>query len=564
MGPSRSRNRNGTVGSRKDPIQRPSTANGRRQPSLADISRGPKPLRAGQPPLPPGSVGNAATLASMKTQPAGLFAPNPRSSGTGSIADSASGQRRLSPNRTQTFPLHNEDRMSGNGSNSFISRRPSEPTSMLPTGRPAVAPVTTSLRSMKAPGSAPRVHSPPNQSVPPEAQAGISYPFAATRSDRQSLPRNPAFHIRTASRTDVRFDSTASGQPPLPARSDSKLSGPMNKSHASTESDSSNASGISVAQIRSSRSSPPTARRAVAGRPSNMPYQDEGPPAPLPDLILPTQPPSSFIPPESPTDPLCRQGRLSPIPCAMNRSPFSMTSSSSASSRASSRNQSSRDLSNRPEKVGGSRGPCRGCSQPIVTGQKSISSKDGRLTGRYHKKCFACHTCQRPFATADFYVHDDRPFCAEHYHALNGSLCSSCGKGIEGQYLEATDTKDKAAEKFHPQCLQCSTCHMSLQDDYFEWMGKVYCERDAKRAADAQVRSPIGLPFGPRTNSSPGSNLPINASPLGQSGLPSGPRAGLRPPGPRNGLLSPFASNAGARVPGGRFPERRTTKLMMI
>lgn len=574
MGPPRGRNRSDTVGSRKDPIQRPSTANGRRQPSLADISRGPKALGAGQPPLPLGPAGNVAAHGPVEPRPAGLLAPKDRSAGTGSLADSVLGQPRLSPNRTQTFPLHNEDRMSGNGSNSFISRRPSEPAAVLPARGQVADPVTTSLRSLKAPWPTPRAHSSPDQGGHNEARAGASDLVAATRNERQSLPRNPSIHIRNASRTDVRVDNSASDQPPLPARSDSKLSGSMNESHASTESGSSRASGIGEAQTRSSRFSPPKASGALAGRQLNMPYQDEASPAPLPELALPTQPPLPFIPPESPTDPLCQQGRLSPIPRSMNRSPFSISSSSSASSHTSSRHQLSHDLSPRPPKAGGSRGQCRGCSQPIVAGQKSMSSKDGRLTGRYHKKCFACHTCQRPFETADFYVHDDRPFCAEHYHALNGSLCSSCGLGIEGQYLEATNTGDKAAEKFHPQCLQCSTCHMSLQDDYFEWMSRVYCERDARRAAaEGPARSPSGLAFAPRTSSSsPGSNnVPINASPLGQSGLPSGPRAGLRAPGAgsgpgaRNGLLSPFASTGGgARGAGGRFPERRTTKLMMI
>jgi LIM domain len=207
-----------------------------------------------------------------------------------------------------------------------------------------------------------------------------------------------------------------------------------------------------------------------------------------------------------------------------------------------------------------------------MAGQKSISSKDGRLSGRYHKQCFACHTCRGHFETADFYVHDDHPFCAEHYHALNGSLCSGCGKGIEGQYLEATNKAHKQAEKFHPKCLTCSSCRISLQDDYFEWMGKVYCERDAKQAAGVPMQSPSDAFLSPRPSPSPGSNVSTNPSSLGRPGLPSGPRAGLRPPvpgqapGSGNGFLFPFPPNGGLRAPpsGGRFPERRTTKLMMM
>ncbi len=292
-----------------------------------------------------------------------------------------------------------------------------------------------------------------------------------------------------------------------------------------------------------------------------------------PDLALPPRHNLPSIQPDSPTDPFCLQGCLSPIPqIAKSRPPFSATSSSSVSSRTSSRNLSSRELPNRPGTGGGNRGICRGCSQPIIAGQKSISSKDGRLSGRYHKQCFACHTCHGPFETADFYVHEDHPFCSEHYHALNGSLCTGCGKGIEGQYLEATNTNGKEAEKFHPKCLTCSTCRVSLHNDYFEWSGRVYCERDAKLAAGIPLQSPDNAFLSPRPSPSPGPTLSNNITPPARHGLPAGPRAGLRSsgPGPAVGagsaFLFPFPPNAGASATasGGRFPERRTTRLMMM
>src|SRR6201999_3878201 len=74
------------------------------------------------------------------------------------------------------------------------------------------------------------------------------------------------------------------------------------------------------------------------------------------------------------------------------------------------------------------KGVCRGCSQLILAGQKSVSSADGRLTGRYHKKCFVCQACKTSFPTAEFYVHNDHPYCAHHYHELENSLCATCGK----------------------------------------------------------------------------------------------------------------------------------------
>ncbi|GAB7350411.1 hypothetical protein MBLNU459_g1026t2 [Dothideomycetes sp. NU459] len=130
---------------------------------------------------------------------------------------------------------------------------------------------------------------------------------------------------------------------------------------------------------------------------------------------------------------------------------------------------------------------CRGCAEPI-TG-KSVKAADGRLTGRYHKNCFVCKTCHSPFATADFYVINNDPYCEHHYHKLNNSLCANCDHGIEGPYLET-----QQGPKFHPQCFTCLDCHKVLSDDYFEISGKVYCEQHAFTA----LRRQEGL--GPKRN----------------------------------------------------------------
>lgn len=124
-----------------------------------------------------------------------------------------------------------------------------------------------------------------------------------------------------------------------------------------------------------------------------------------------------------------------------------------------------------------SKGNCRGCSEPIVG--KSVKDSSGRLTGRYHKHCFTCRTCNDPFPTAEFYVFNNSPYCERHYHELNGSICAACNRGIEGQYLE-TDSR----RKFHPRCFTCTTCRIVLQDDYYEVGGQKYCDRHARSAAN--------------------------------------------------------------------------------
>lgn len=132
--------------------------------------------------------------------------------------------------------------------------------------------------------------------------------------------------------------------------------------------------------------------------------------------------------------------------------------------------------------------PCRGCGM-VIEG-KSVKAADGRLTGRWHKACFTCKTCEQPFTTADFYVISNQPYCEQHYHEKNGSLCHGCNKGIEGQYLETTSSSAAGSvdRKFHPRCFTCHDCREVLSDDYFEISGKVFCERHALAAMRGQAR----------------------------------------------------------------------------
>lgn len=132
-----------------------------------------------------------------------------------------------------------------------------------------------------------------------------------------------------------------------------------------------------------------------------------------------------------------------------------------------------REVNRRPTTAG--KGRCRGCSEQIIG--KSIKDSSGRLTGRYHKACFVCRTCRDPFPTAEFYVFNNAPYCEQHYHQLNGSLCRTCNRGIEGQYLE-TDQR----LKFHPRCFCCSTCRIVLREEFYEVGGRNYCERHAYSA----------------------------------------------------------------------------------
>lgn len=103
---------------------------------------------------------------------------------------------------------------------------------------------------------------------------------------------------------------------------------------------------------------------------------------------------------------------------------------------------------------------CRGCGQTI-TG-KCVSSKDGRLTGKWHRDCFVCASCNHGFDSTEFYVFNDLPYCRECYHYENNSICQTCGIGIEGQCLETSNLL-----RYHLECLTCSHCQVSLTDVYY-------------------------------------------------------------------------------------------------
>ena len=222
------------------------------------------------------------------------------------------------------------------------------------------------------------------------------------------------------------------------------------------------------------------------------PLDDEVDAGPSPTIL---QPPRIMeLLPDSPTDPLFQQGRLSPIPPSIHRrTPSASPKASPRSSTTPELPQGQQQMLKLPPTDGTGKRTCRGCSDAILLGQKSVTSADGRLTGRYHKQCFVCTTCQSGFATAEFYVFNDHPYCDQHYHELNDTICTGCGKGIEGQLMETSprlsDLDKAGGQKYHLKCFTCTTCHTILKEDYFELNGRVYCEKDAFRLANFSTKA---------------------------------------------------------------------------
>ncbi len=401
--------------------------------------------------------------------------------------------------RSQTFPIYQQDRGNVDEHTRIPAQSPSEPTPAPRNRRPTVTCANHTLLPMKETDQ--DMASLPTQKpapLRPQVDVAVTYSFNSnhgrTQSHREAdiAPKNSMISV------------------PDPAQEINA----SNSHHTPTASVSSNGSYGSDARSGSSRSSPPlsdasismrtkpmTRDSAIKSRPNFQAITDNPPlqkikkqesneiPAPRDDKAMHLRPaePVQINPrveqPESPMDPAMRRGLLSPFPAPNKYMPSASPEPPQLKPPPARRT------------TAGNKGNCRGCGE-LIKG-KSVSSADGRLTGRYHKQCFVCKTCRQPFQTADFYVINNYPYCERHYHQLNHSLCRSCDGGIEGQYL-ATENK----EKFHPHCFTCQVithlkptllgeqlltdyqdCNIVLKDDYFEMNGKVYCEQHAFRAA---------------------------------------------------------------------------------
>ncbi|KAF9014085.1 hypothetical protein BDQ17DRAFT_1342035 [Cyathus striatus] len=106
---------------------------------------------------------------------------------------------------------------------------------------------------------------------------------------------------------------------------------------------------------------------------------------------------------------------------------------------------------------------CRRCNLPIE--KQAVSSSDGQLKGKYHKECFNCHNCHKPFPDKTFYVYDGKPLCAYHYHEANDSLCAAarCGQPIEGPCAVS-----HTGDRYHPEHMVCDGSDGEAEEEWVQ------------------------------------------------------------------------------------------------
>lgn len=560
------RKRSKTVGRGPDIAQAPSTAGGGRRPSFGSGNVGARPSFRNAPPLPSPLSGIAS---SVTQQPPIGKELTPSSADRPTNASPRDGknpfQFPFSPPKVNKFvdaDLNAEEGQRGRQRAPNVNTSKKEEVEISTTEDDRKNPLDVAKPAQQSSKATPGIDGPSYRTRRPppiantwakELEVGGT---ASSQNPRASLSRSQTFPLPTGNNTAVEITNRAgqrrpseppvTSQPswPLVAVIDASPEKPPTQAplpsiisfsgrpyHSPSDSASSYGTINSVPQSASSRSSQPL-QETEPERASATDSRHGEHEAHEAEILTPPKPPLLDHAPDSPTDPAFRNGHLTPMePLELHRT--QTTPEPPAQTFIKPVSDPEQDPKGRPmlrsKTTGGNKGQCRGCSKIIAANQKSVSSADGRLTGRYHKECFACTTCHNPFATADFYVLRDQPYCAQHYHTLNGSLCGSCGHGIEGQYLEATRSKAKGAEKFHAKCFTCVMCRVVLKHDYFAHHGRFFCERDIHRVASPPNRSPNGR----------------------------GPTTGLGPGG--GSYLS-----AGNAMPRGKFPERRSTKLMIM
>lgn len=446
------------VGVGKGHFQRPSTSGSIKssKPSLSTISGGPRSaLDRDEPNIPTLPTGPVPTVHSQTASIVSAEFTPESDQQTGPI------ETLRKDHRSKTYPLDHSDTGESDEAMGAAWRKASEPSPHVK--RPSVS-AASAIRPLHEIGSISSFK--PLRSVNGRGRE---------RNIENTSEKSAGTTRRNESRNDDRLDDS----PPVPLSTQALEYNIGNPYHTPTESTASGDSTRSDTRSGSSTSTSPLSDspQSRGRRPSNtsqsgtvktvssfanerLPINEEAPPARtvLPSFSRPTYARPKDLPlslkvstlaPGITDDPAIKSGCPSPAatPESYLSPSFPLQSGNLLLSPAPPPTAATPQSPARKPKST-NKGKCRGC-QELIHG-KSVSSADGRLTGRYHKRCFVCTTCQEPFRTTDFYILDNQPYCGRHYHLLNGSMCMSCDQGIEGQYLE-TETK----QKFHPGCFTC-------------------------------------------------------------------------------------------------------------
>lgn len=116
---------------------------------------------------------------------------------------------------------------------------------------------------------------------------------------------------------------------------------------------------------------------------------------------------------------------------------------------------------------------CRGCGLPAPRKIALIAAD-----AWWHRGCLRCTEPSCRMLLGDqYWVHERRPYCAEHHAALTAEPCATCGMPV-GEGLRAL------GQAWHEGCLQCATSGAKLDEGtIYIHQGRTYSEAGLKEAS---------------------------------------------------------------------------------
>ena len=94
----------------------------------------------------------------------------------------------------------------------------------------------------------------------------------------------------------------------------------------------------------------------------------------------------------------------------------------------------------------------------------------------YHVGCFKCEVCEKPLE--QYFVKDNKAFCLEDFLTQFGDDCHKCNSKISGAMHAVDGVAAADGLKWHTECFTCSVCDKPLETEVFFHEGMLYCRED--------------------------------------------------------------------------------------
>jgi len=128
-------------------------------------------------------------------------------------------------------------------------------------------------------------------------------------------------------------------------------------------------------------------------------------------------------------------------------------------------------------------GTCARCQKPL--GASSISALDQQ----FHKNCFTCFKCSTSLEDG-FIDHEDNMYCERCYEGIFSRPCTRCKNPLKSAFLNLSDDSG-TIYPFHPDCVSCEVCALSLLDGDFSQVGyHIFCNNHANSSPSSVQQTP--------------------------------------------------------------------------